>query len=100
MPPPPAPDALFHAVSAGGGPTALSVVPPTEVTYGCEAGSWTFRKLAGATAVLGASGTPFTVRTIILPMLVLPPVATHVPAEVEEVEDVQAMASREMVPDT
>ena len=39
IPPPPAyPSSSFHVVSAGGGPSADSCVPPTAVMNGCPAG--------------------------------------------------------------
>src|ERR1700735_1481648 len=43
IPPPPAPALSFHTFSAGGGPTAVRGVPPTDVTNGCAAGSLTAR---------------------------------------------------------
>ena len=51
IPPPPAPSfarASFQTRSAGGGPIAVSLVPPTPVTKGWDTGSWTvssFRRL-------------------------------------------------------
>ncbi len=64
IPPPPAPDAYlalsFHTDSVGAGPKALSVVPPTPVTSGWDAGSLTPRLKSWRASLLLLSSVSHT----------------------------------------